>query len=209
MCEYRRQKTINNSKTQKGKVSPILPGDIVFRIDRVGLKKMNYKLRPRSCELYLVLLTTKSSAFCRAYSGQNMADEMRTFQQFLDSPKSGKDSLASFSLQHFDICDLVKTRSLITCDTNSKFLAAELDKIEFPGVFSFEIDSLSSESTPLNYDINIDEKVREESIDILNPNLIKPVRKKSNFVHNLHGTTWMVINKPNLYQTSTLYNTHF
>ena len=68
MCQYNRQKAINNSKTQKGKVSPILPGDIVFRIDRVGLKKIIYKLRPRSCELYLVLLTTKSSAFCRAYS---------------------------------------------------------------------------------------------------------------------------------------------
>ena len=101
---------------------------------------------------------------------------MRTFQQFLDSPKSGKDSLASFSLQHFDICDLVKNRSLITCDTNSKFLAAELDKIKFPGVFSFEVDSPSSESTLLNYDINIDEKINEESIDILNPSLIKPVR---------------------------------
>ena len=111
MCEYNRQKSINNSKTEKGKISPILPGDIVFRMDRVALKKMNHRLRPRSCELYLVLLITKSSAFCRSYSGQNVADEMRTFQHFLDSPKSGKDPLASFSLQHFDICDLVKTEA--------------------------------------------------------------------------------------------------
>ena len=101
---------------------------------------------------------------------------MRTFQHFLDSPKSGKDPLASFSLQHFDICDLVKTRSLITCHTNSKFLAAELDKIEFPGEFSLEVDSLDSSGTPLNYDINIEEKINEESIDVLNPSLIKPVR---------------------------------
>ena len=125
-----------------------------------------------------MLLTTRSSAFCRAYSGQNVADEMRTFQQFLDSPKSGKDSLASFSLQHFDICDLVKARSLITCDTNSKFLAAELDKIEFPGSFSVEVDSMDYDSTPLIYDINASNSkdLQEESIDILDPSLIKPVR---------------------------------
>ena len=39
MCAYNRQKIVNNSKTQKGKISPILPGDIVFRHDKVGLKK--------------------------------------------------------------------------------------------------------------------------------------------------------------------------
>ena len=178
MCQYNRQKSINNSKTQKGKMSPILPGDIVFRVDRAAAKKVNYKLRPRSCDLFLVLLTTRSSAFCRAYSGQNVANEMRTFQQFLNSPKSGKNPLASFSLQHFDICDLVRVRSLITCDTNSKFLAAELDKIEFPGSFSIEVDSIGYDSDPLVYDINAEDNKdsQGENLDILDPSLCRPVR---------------------------------
>ena len=179
MCAYNRQKLKNNEKTQKGKMSTIQPGDIVFRHDRAGLKKVNYKLRPRSCELFLVLLTTKTSAYCRSYSGQNVGDELKTFQQFINCPKNGKTPLTTFSLQHFDLCDLIKTRSLIVCDTNSKFLASEMDKLEFPGTFSIEIDSPMCDSTPLNYDINFEECseiAQEENIDILDPNFVKPIR---------------------------------
>ena len=208
MCQYNRQKSINNSKTQKGKLSPILPGDIVFRVDRTGLKKMNYKMRPRSSDLFLVLLTTRSSAFCRAYSGQNVADIMRTFQQFLDSPKSGKNALASFSLQHFDICDLVRVRTLITCDTNSKFLASELDKVEFPGSFSIEVDSVEEDNTPLTYDINTgDSKSSQgEDLNTLDPSLCRPIRsllKSKKEVHFCPQAMWHDLNGDKQYRPLT------
>ena len=199
MCQYNRQKSINNSKTQKGKLSPVLPGDIVFRVDRTRLQKTNYKMRPRSSELFLVLLTTRSSAFCRAYSGQNVADEMKTFQQFLNSPKSGKNALASFSLQHFDICDLIKVRTLITCSTNSKFLASELDKVEFPGSFTIEVDSIEEDSIPLTYDVDTSdsESSQNEDLNILDPSLCKPIRsllRNKKEVHFCPQAVWHDLN---------------
>ena len=70
-----------------------------------------------------------------------------------------------------------------------------MDKVEFPGVFSFEVDSLNPDSIPLNYDINVSEskKMQEESIDILDPNLVKPVRsllKVKKKIHFCPQSTW-------------------
>ena len=156
-------------------------------------------MRPRSSELFLVLLTTRSSAFCRAYSGQNVQDEMKTFQQFLNSPKSGKNALASFSLQHFDICDLIKVRTLITCNTNSKFLASELDKVEFPGSFTIEVDSIEEDSIPLTYDVDTsdNESSQNEDLNILDPSLCKPIRsllRNKKEVHFCPQAVWHDLN---------------
>ena len=50
--------------------------------------------------------------------------------------------------------------------------------MEFPGTFTFEIDSPDYDGMPLNYDINFSEEKeiqQGESIDILDPNVIRPI----------------------------------
>ena len=60
----------------------------------------------------------------------------------------------------------------------------------------FEIDSLDYDGMPLDYDINFSEETeiqQDESIDILDPNVIKPVRsllKAKKRVHFCPESTW-------------------
>ena len=65
-----------------------------------------------------------------------------------------------------------------------------------PRRFSFEVDSLNPDSIPLNYDINVSEDTeirQKESIDILDPNFVKPIRsllKSKKRVHFCPQSTW-------------------
>ena len=141
MMGYRREKMLRDQQTQRPNDQRILPGDIVFRHARPDSKVSNYKLRPRNARLYLVLLCTSTSAYCRQFSGQSVKKEMRTFQDFLDAPKSKKnDPLQYFDLHHFDITDLVRVKTLVLVDQDTKRLVNDMERIEFPGPFSVEID---------------------------------------------------------------------
>ena len=88
---------------------------------------------------------------------------------------------------------------MITCDTNSKFLASELDKVEFPGSFSIEVDSVEEDNTPLTYDINTgDSKSSQgEDLNTLDPSLCRPIRsllKNKKEVHFCPQAVWHDLN---------------
>jgi hypothetical protein len=40
--------------------------------------------------IFLVLMTTQTSAFIRQYSNQNKLDEIQNFKEFIDSPRNRK-----------------------------------------------------------------------------------------------------------------------
>ena len=182
MLHYRRQKLANNLATQGPSDNKIQPGDLVFRHTRKA-QSSNYKLRPRNTKLYLVLLTTSTSAYCREFSGGDPGTQLRTFQDFLDAPKTkNKKPLPMFSLEHFEVSDLVRVKNLVVLDADSRALVKDLDKLDFPGQITFELDEEEGVGgDSFDYDIDADDKVEEsaENLDILGPEARSKIRTVS------------------------------
>ena len=181
MMEFKRHKLLNNEKTQRPQDQRILPGDLVFRHVRQNSKIPNYKLRPRNSKIFLVVLTTSTSAFCREFKGGDVGGELKSFQDFLDCPKDRKGKiLPPFPLVHLDQSDLVRVKNLITVSSDTKKLTENLEKFEFPGSFTVELDVEEGEGIPLDYDVEGQEPMDEvgpEPLRTLDPlSQVKKVR---------------------------------
>ena len=183
MLEYRRLKLLNNEKSQRQADQRILPGDLVFRHVRQNSRVPNYKLRPRNSKIFLVVLTTSTSAYCREFKGENIGEVMKSFQSFLDCPKDRKGkTLPPFPLIHVDQSDLVRVKNLVTVSSDTKKLAESMEKFDFPGSFTVELDLVNGnvESVPLDYDVESEgplDEVAPEPLRTLDPlSHVKKVR---------------------------------
>ena len=100
---------------------------------------MNVKLRPRLTNLFLVLITTQTSAYIRQYNSDTKLEDIKTFQEFIQSPRSKKKILNSFSVQKCDLTELKRIKSLILTSRDSKIFHQNF-KVELPEPPVFQIE---------------------------------------------------------------------
>jgi hypothetical protein len=99
----------------------------------------NQKLRPKMTNIFLVLMTTQTSAFIRQYSNQNKLDEIKTFKEFIDSPRNRKRKiLKDFHVQKVEVSELKKIKALILTSRESKIFHEHF-KVEMPDPPQFRI----------------------------------------------------------------------
>ena len=94
LTQLRLEKMKDNEKTQSLKDNVIKPGDLVMKLSRqINYSGMNVKLRPRLTNLFLVLITTQTSAYIRQYNSDTKLEDIKTFQEFIQSPRNKKKIL--------------------------------------------------------------------------------------------------------------------
>jgi hypothetical protein len=140
MTQLRLEKLKDNEKTQSPKDNEIKPGDLVMKLSRqINYSGMNMKLRPRLTNLFLVLITTQTSAYIRQYNLDTKSEDIKTFQEFIQRPRSKKKILNSFSVQKCDLTELKRIKSLILTSRDSKIFHQNF-KVELPEPPEFQIE---------------------------------------------------------------------
>ena len=82
--------------------------------------------------IFLVLMTTQTSAFIRQYSNQNKLDEIKTFKEFIDRPRNRtRKILNDFHVKKVEVSELKKIKALILTSRESKVFHEHF-KIEMP-----------------------------------------------------------------------------
>ena len=99
------EKLKENTKTQNPKDNQILPGDLVMKMSRsLNYSGRNQKLRPKMTNIFLVLMSTQTSAYIRQYSSQNKLEEIKRFRDFIERPRNrSRKVLSSFHVQKCEI----------------------------------------------------------------------------------------------------------
>jgi hypothetical protein len=140
LTQLRLEKMKDNEKTQSPKDNVIKPGDLVMKLSRqINYSGMNVKLRPRLTNLFLVLITTQTSAYIRQYNSNTKLEDIKTFQEFIQSPRNKKKILNSFAVQKCDLTELKRIKSLILTTRDSKVFHQNF-KVELPEPPVFEIE---------------------------------------------------------------------
>jgi hypothetical protein len=133
LTQMRIEKIKQNAETQSPRDNTINPGDLVMKMSRaINYSGRNQKLRPKMTNIFLVLMTTQTSAFIRQYSNQNKLDEIKTFKEFIDRPRNRiRKILNDFHVQKVEVSELKKIKALILTSRESKVFHEHF-KIEMP-----------------------------------------------------------------------------
>ena len=134
------KKIKQNAETQSPRDNQINPGDLVMKMSRaINYSGRNQKLRPKMTNIFLVLMTTQTSAFIRQYSNQNKLDEIKSFKEFIDRPRNRtRKILNSFHVQKVEVSELKRIKALILTSRESKVFHENF-KVEMPDPPEFMI----------------------------------------------------------------------